>query len=155
LVEKPRKNNKSPGENRGFLFGMACFLYSQYKTGDMKNIIKHPVSLLFSIIILTTIITSSCSSSGHTTASTNTQEVIHAIDSSQWTFTPLSVSPQSGRSQQINGSYSVTYNKGKLIVYLPYFGRAYSAVDYGTSKSPLDFTSIDFEENKLQSKSDR
>ncbi|MEO7983040.1 MAG: DUF4251 domain-containing protein [Bacteroidota bacterium] len=121
----------------------------------MKKIGKHQGSQLLFILVLTSIITVACSPSEHAALPVTSKEITQSIDSSRWIFTPISVSPQYGRSQPVNGNYSVTYSKGKLIVYLPYFGRAFTAVDYGSSKSPLDFTSIDFGENKSQGKGDR
>lgn len=107
------------------------------------------------IIVLTTLVISSCSSSFHTTVAATPQAITNSIDSSKWIFTPANVIPQFGRSRQVDGSYSVVYNAGKLDVYLPYFGRAYSGVGYGSNDNPLSFKSSDFAEDKKQTRDDR
>lgn len=65
------------------------------------------------------------------------------IDSQHYVFLAQTALPTSGGSRNLSFGYDVTISKAKVISYLPYFGRAYS-VDYGSTTSPLEFTSSDF-----------
>lgn len=119
------------------------------------NVMKKKSNFILAVIFATfSGIIFSCSPSAHTTTATP-EEITNSVDSSKWVFTPTNVFPQEGRTRQINGSYSVTYNSGKIEVYLPYFGRAYSGVGYGSNDNPLDFKTIDFSEEKGQKKDDQ
>jgi hypothetical protein len=60
-----------------------------------------------------------------------------------WVFKARQALPQSGRSRILTSEYLVKYSPGKLVVALPYFGRAYAGAGYGM-ENVLDFTSTDF-----------
>lgn len=62
------------------------------------------------------------------------------IDSSSWVFTVNQVIPVFGRARDPNGIYTVMYDGQKLVVHLPYFGRATAGVDVYTGRGPLDFS---------------
>ena len=55
------------------------------------------------------------------------------------------------QSQQVKQIWNNTCSNNKFIVYLPYFGRAYSAT-FGSSQGPLDFTTSDFDIAKEEKK---
>jgi len=114
----------------------------------MKKILHYQfVALLFAGIAFF-----GCSGSKQSTASNFSKEAItDAINKSEWIFTANYVMPQTGRSRSTNGNYTVTCSNNKFIVYLPYFGRAYSAT-FGSSQGPLDFTTSDFDIAKEEKK---
>jgi hypothetical protein len=107
---------------------------------------------LFMSVFSISIFASGCSSSKQATAASFSKEAItEAINKNEWVFTANYVMPQTGRSRSTNGIYTVTYSNNKFVVYLPYFGRAYSA-PIGSSQGPLDFTTSDFDVAKDQKK---
>jgi hypothetical protein len=108
----------------------------------MKKIIK--IFAAATILVIAT----ACNSSNNIIA---TDTVNNAVDSS-WIFTATDVMPQYGASRHADGSYSVNFSNNKLVVYLPYFGRAYSGADVFSRTGPLDFTSNKFVINKRQTK---
>ena len=115
----------------------------------MKYSIKQLNFLLF--IFFATLTISQYSCSNKLIASAGQEQVITAIDSSRWTFTPTQVVPQNGRSQQVNGSsYSAILKDGKFDVYLPYYGRAFGSVDLLSGRSPLFFSSSNFSIDKKE-----
>jgi hypothetical protein len=65
------------------------------------------------------------------------------VDSQHYVFVAQSALPMAAGIRQLTSEYDVVVSKSKIISFLPYFGRAYSA-DYGSNTSPLDFTSTDF-----------
>ena len=95
-------------------------------------------------LLLVALLTYGCNTTNHITSTTTTENISNMPDSSEWTFTANIALPQSGRTRQITGGYDVRFSRSKLIVYLPYFGKAYSGADLFSGKSPLDFTSVDF-----------
>lgn len=76
-------------------------------------------------------------------------------DSSNWEFTAVQAMPQYGTPQYISANYTVTCTGKKLIVYLPYYGRATAGIDIYSGKGPLDFKSADFTIKKLKAKPGR
>lgn len=99
---------------------------------------------LFAFIVISIVFLNSCGPSGKITAAAAAEEITAAIDSSNWVFIPNLVSPQYGRSRSVTSDFIVTYNRNKLIVYLPYYGRARVGADVLSGRSPLDFTSQNF-----------
>ena len=65
------------------------------------------------------------------------------VDSQHYVFLAQTALPTSGSTRNLSFGYDVTISKDKVVSYLPYLGRAYSA-DYGSTTSPLEFTSSDF-----------
>ncbi|MBC7936912.1 MAG: DUF4251 domain-containing protein [Rhizobacter sp.] len=105
------------------------------------------------LIIIGALLPGSCSTARQTTG-TN-ERVSASIDSSRWTFTVETVMPQQGMTRQPNGTYSVIYKDGKLNVYLPYFGRAFSGADLLQGTNALDFISKDFAVDKEELGTDK
>ncbi len=89
-------------------------------------------------------------SPGKEVSTASKEEIAQAIGVDAWKFTALFVNPQYGRSRNVNGSYLVKFNREKMEVYLPYFGRAYGGADVMSGRSPLDFTTTDFSFEKEQ-----
>lgn len=75
------------------------------------------------------------------------------VDSKTYVFIPQSVSPMSGRVRQITPDFNLVVTPDSIVSYLPYFGRAYSA-PYGSTKSPLDFKTKDFQYSSNPRKKD-
>ena len=83
---------------------------------------------------------------------TNTGSSVNINADSNWVFSAIRSNPQSPAGPSLNGSYNVSFQKNNLVVYLPYFGRAYAGADVFSNKSPLDFTSKSFSLTHLISK---
>jgi Domain of unknown function (DUF4251) len=66
------------------------------------------------------------------------------IDSQSYVFIAQSAMPMSGRTRQLTSDYDVKVTKDKVVSYLPYFGRAYSA-PIDPSQGGIQFTSKDFD----------
>lgn len=69
---------------------------------------------------------------------------IEAIKQGKFTFTADRVIPRRGSSRYLTGSYSVKVADDTLDVYLPYFGRAYSA-PFNPTEGGFKFVSTDFD----------
>jgi hypothetical protein len=65
------------------------------------------------------------------------------VDSQHYVFIAQSALPMGADTKQLTSEYDVVVSKSKIVSFLPYFGRAFTA-DYGSNTSPLDFTSTDF-----------
>ena len=131
------------------LYKMACLLYYLlYKIRFMKKIMQQcGVGLLVFMIVAIT----SCNSTNRVTDADTGYNIKQANDSS-WIFTPIDVMPQYGAPRHADGNFSVNYSPKKLVVYLPYFGRAYSGADVFSRTGPLDFTSNKFTMTKREGK---
>ncbi|MGC4100773.1 DUF4251 domain-containing protein [Ferruginibacter sp.] len=117
----------------------------------MKKICNPFYSLAF--LLLLAVSTSSCNSGKQLTAAATPEQVAGAIDSSKWIFWANDVMPQFGTNRNVSGDgYTVSFSGDKLLVYLPYYGKAYSGGAAYTGKSPLDFTSANFTIDKQQAK---
>ena len=114
----------------------------------MKKIIQ--VCSVGLIVLMITAV-SACNSTNRVAAD-SANNITKAADTSSWIFTPTNVIPQYGASRQADGNYSVNYTNNKLLVYLPYFGRAFSGADVFSRTGPLDFTSNKFTIIKRETK---
>ncbi|MES1219768.1 MAG: DUF4251 domain-containing protein [Bacteroidota bacterium] len=65
------------------------------------------------------------------------------IESKNFIFKAQSAAPQTGGTRFLTSTYDLTVNPDKVISYLPYFGRAYSA-PINPSDGGIKFTSTDF-----------
>lgn len=114
----------------------------------MKQSIQR-LNIIVAVLFVSMLMLASCGTAQQTTSTK--EPVATSIDSNRWDFNVQMVRPQEGMNRIPNGTYSVTYTTGKLNVYLPYFGRAFSGAEvFGTSKSALDFISKDFTVEKEQ-----
>jgi Domain of unknown function (DUF4251) len=68
------------------------------------------------------------------------------ISGKHFVFKAQTVTPTSGRLRQLTSDYDVKVSGDSLIVYLPYFGRAYSAPINSTDVG-INFTSVNFDYN--------
>ena len=115
----------------------------------MKKIIQLVGVGLLALIIISV---SACTSTRRVTAVGNANNITKLSDTSRWIFTPIEVMPQYGAPRHADGNFSVNYSNNKLVVYLPYFGRAYSGADVFSRTGPLDFTSNKFTITKRENK---
>lgn len=113
----------------------------------MKKIFQQLITFAVPLMIIT-----SCSSSKQVTTPVTAQDMQAAINNNQWLFTADYVMPQSARSRNINGVYTISCTDGKITVQLPYFGRGYAGADVFSTKSVLDFASTDFDLDKQEKK---
>lgn len=64
------------------------------------------------------------------------------VDSKEFVFHPISVTPQTGRNLNINdGSYSMEFHPDLIKSYLPFFGRGFSGTPYGGGNG-MDFEGV-------------
>ena len=117
----------------------------------MKKNLQYSFNSSLLLVVFISILLSNCSSSKQTASDASNAAIAEAINKNEWVFTANYVIPQSGRSRATNSLYTVTYSDNKFLVSLPYFGKAYTA-SIGSSQSPLDFKSSDFEINKEMKK---
>jgi hypothetical protein len=66
------------------------------------------------------------------------------VESKKFVFKVQTVMPTGASNIQVTSEYDIKLNGDSLTSYLPYFGRAYSAPEYGQSGG-LNFTSTEFE----------
>jgi len=66
------------------------------------------------------------------------------IANQQYVFKAQTASPLAGRLRQLTTEYDLQVSKEKIVAYLPYFGRAYTA-PLDPSKGGIQFTSKDFD----------
>ncbi|SDN10586.1 protein of unknown function [Daejeonella rubra] len=78
-------------------------------------------------------------------------EIKRLIESRNFVFSPQSVTPLSGSTFQLTSEYFLEVNKDSLDSHLPYFGVAFNA-RFGSTDSPLTFTSTDFDYSIKESK---
>ena len=69
-------------------------------------------------------------------------EIQQMFDTKNFIFRAETANPQSGRTRQLTQEYDLTISRDKIICFLPYYGRAYSAPV--SSEGGIKFTSIDF-----------
>ncbi|HVU98283.1 MAG TPA: DUF4251 domain-containing protein [Puia sp.] len=81
------------------------------------------------------------------------KSIKEAVESQHYVFKAQTALPLSGRSRNLTSDYDLRVSPGSVVSYLPYFGRAYQAT-IGETKSPLDFTSKDFEYTSTPGKKD-
>ena len=80
------------------------------------------------------------------------KETTLLINSKNWQFNASEMLPLSGQSQHLNTPYYVTITDTLTDVYLPYFGRAYTA-PYAGNESPMTFEAV-IDAYQLTSKKD-
>lgn len=69
------------------------------------------------------------------------------VASSRYTFIAQTAIPLSGRSINLDNSYSLKVSKDTIESYLPYFGRAYTAPISPSGDGGIKFVSTDFKYN--------
>jgi hypothetical protein len=70
--------------------------------------------------------------------------VQNLIQSKEFVFKAQTVIPMTGDLRQLTTDYEVKLLGDSIVSYLPYFGRAYTAV-YGSESGGIDFTSTRFD----------
>ena len=74
-----------------------------------------------------------------------------AIESKHYVFKARTVMPTTGSARQLTSEYDLTINNDSVVAYLPYFGRAYSAIP-GRTTDGINFTSTAFTYNVKERK---
>lgn len=72
------------------------------------------------------------------------KSVKEAVESKNYVFTAQTAMPMSGRTRNLTSDYDLRVSPNSVVSYLPYYGQAYQAT-IGSTTSPLDYTSKDFE----------
>jgi hypothetical protein len=78
-------------------------------------------------------------------------EIKRLITSNNYLFKATYVIPMSMTPSNLTSNYDVTVNEGKLIVYLPYFGRAYTA-PRDPSDGGIKLTTSDYDYKSIPNK---
>jgi len=86
-------------------------------------------------------------------AHAQSKSVKEAVESKNYVFKAQNAMPMTGRTRNLTSDYDLRVSPGSVVSYLPYFGRAYQAT-IGSTNSPLDFTSKDFEYTTTPGKKD-
>lgn len=79
------------------------------------------------------------------------EQIKKLLESKIFVFTAQSATPMSGSMIQLSSEYFFRVNKDSLESHLPYYGVAYQA-RFGSTESPLHFTSTDFSFTMKESK---
>lgn len=83
----------------------------------------------------------------------NLAAIKNMVESQNYVFKAQTVMPMSGRTRQLTSDYDVKITKEKIVSYLPYFGRAYSA-PMDPTQGGIQFTSKDFDYTLTPGKKD-
>jgi hypothetical protein len=67
------------------------------------------------------------------------------IDAQRYTFVAQYAQPLRGGQKYLTSDYDLKVRKDSVIAYLPYYGRAYMDVPYGSSDDGVKFTSTKFD----------
>jgi len=73
-------------------------------------------------------------------------------DSQHYVFLVQTASPVTGGMKHLSYGYDVVVSKDSIKSYLPYFGKAYSGIEYGSTTSPLEFISTKFTYSSIAKK---
>jgi hypothetical protein len=68
----------------------------------------------------------------------------NSVDSQNYVFRAQTALPMSGGSRQLTSDYDLKIEKGSVVSYLPYFGKAYTA-PMDLKGGGIEFTSKDFD----------
>lgn len=79
------------------------------------------------------------------------EEYNNIINQRKYTFKPHQILPMTGPSRYLNYDYSLKISNDTLDVYLPYFGRAYTA-PMDANEGGIRFKSTDFEYTMTEKK---
>jgi len=71
-------------------------------------------------------------------------EIKKMIEAREFMFIPQTALPMTGATRQVTPDFNLKISPTAVVSYLPYFGRAYN-LTYGSTQSPLDFSSAKFE----------
>ncbi len=114
----------------------------------MKKLI-YTLSVLFSIVLFI-----ECKSSKEFAPENqlSQDEYSAIIKQKKYTFVPHQIIPMSGKARYLTSDYSVKISNDTLDVYLPYFGRAYTA-PMSSSDGGIKFVSTDFSYSMKEKKS--
>jgi len=85
-----------------------------------------------------------CKSADGLSKAQQTAQITEKVESQDYTFIPQTALPTRGKSISLNYSYYLKVRNDTVSVYLPFFGRAYTAPNPGESGG-ISFTSTDFE----------
>jgi len=104
-------------------------------------------------IVLMALTLFSMSVSSQTRDQKKKAEVKRLIESRNYVFSPQTVTPLSGNTFQLTSEYFLKVNNDSLDSHLPYFGVAFNA-RFGSTDSPLTFSSTDFTYSIKESRKD-
>lgn len=96
------------------------------------------------IFVLSAIMLSGCKSGEGLSKAEVISSVTEKVDAPNYTFVPNTAIPMSGRSINLDSSYSLKISKDTVESYLPYFGRAYTA-PMSPTEGGIKFVSTDFD----------
>jgi hypothetical protein len=106
------------------------------------------INIAFYMLAVLLLIADSCSSSRQVKNQATKEEVMQAINSDNWLFKANVALSEYGNTRYLTGEYDVKLANKSLEVYLPYFGRVYTASM--ANQNPLNFKSTEFTYNKTE-----
>lgn len=110
----------------------------------MKTLITTALIALFMI---------SCRSGESLSKQETMSQITDKVESQNYKFVPTTALPTSGKSINLNYSYSLSVSKDTVDSFLPYFGRAYVA-PMSTDEGGIKFVCTDFEYKLTKGKKD-
>lgn len=84
--------------------------------------------------------------------SSESQKIEKLVSEKTFVFRPQTAMPQGGGSRQLSYGFELKIARDRIVAYLPYFGRAYSA-PMDPSKGGIDFSSNAFDYTVSERKS--
>ena len=108
----------------------------------MKSLIKISGILLIGILCFNSARSQTEKTSKKAAKAEETARIINAMN---YVFKAEHVNPFRGGGKELSGEYDVTVSKDKIVVFLPYFGTAYSApIDVSDGGIKLTATHFDY-----------
>ncbi len=74
------------------------------------------------------------------------------VDSQHYVFAAQTATPVTGGMKNLSYGYDIIISKDTINSHMPYFGRAYGGVAYGSNTSPLEFISTKFKYTSVPKK---
>jgi len=84
-----------------------------------------------------------CKAGGSLSKQETIDQITEKVETANYTFVPQRAIPMGGNSINLNYSFALKVSKDTIDSYLPYYGRAYTAL-LGTNDGGIKFTSTDF-----------
>ena len=82
---------------------------------------------------------------------TEEKKIRESIETQNYVFKAQRLLPMNGSTRYLNGNYDLSVSEDKVVSFLPYMGRIYTA-PIDPANGPLRFTSTDFTYNETKKK---
>lgn len=102
------------------------------------------MSKLKYIVLLVSAVMLGSSTFAQTKTSAKDAAIKQAIEAKHYKFVAQYADPQRGGHRYLNSDYDLRIRPDSVIAYLPYFGRGYFDIPYGSNDDGVKFTSTKF-----------